>query len=411
MIWSYFLFVEPIHYLNSNKKLGNNQWESVYKQDYIINEGDVILLKNVFINDKSLSGSILINEDQVIEIEFGYYYINGFQAFQYIPRQMYPVSTDSTITPNYNLYWYDASHNHLPDGPLQNNYIYLDGIYPPSYSYQQEPAGGWPQFNFPYDFKPYVFHKIENNEYTLIKNKVQCLIEKGSYSPSQLASILTQKLSSVNNNMSITVYDSSGNKTRTNTLYSGSNLLVGIQSLTDDNIFIGSYVNQYDASGNLDLSRYPQFMIQTEPYQDLFIGAQEFAIDYNLETQSFQFSYMHSPMYAGASNTTGVPSVVFTRIARGFDDGTLVDFFLSDLFTQTKNSGIFITDLQPSNFWENLGFNLSDIIVNTENGIDTGEILSKTTDQQMPLSSVFAGSQFTNAYNTNQVVKFFHHLF
>lgn len=410
-------------YLNSNKKANNNEWETTFKQDYIINDGDVILLKNVFINDKSLSGSILINENQVIEIEFGYYYINGFQSFQYRPQAMYPAPALPYFSTNYNLVWYDQSGNVLPNGPLQNNYIYADSAYVPEYYYQQEPLTGWPQKNFKYDFKCYVYHNYNPvNKYSLIKNKVSCVIEKGSYSPSELASILTQKLSSVNNNMSINVFNKQFQSlpVNQNSLYSGSNLLVGINSFTPNiqpspqtgpdviyaNRFLGSYVNQYDVSGNLNLSGYEQFSIQSEPYEDLYIGAQEFAIDYNLETQSFQFSYMHSPMYAGASNTTGVPSVVFTRIATGEDVGSQVEFFLSDLFTQTKNSGIFITDLQPPLFWENLGFNLTDLIVNTENGVDIGEILSKTTDQQMPLSSVFAGSKFQNAFNINQVVNY-----
>ena len=395
-------------YLNSKKKANNSEWETTFKQDYIINDGDIILLKNVFINDKSLSGSILINENQVIEIEFGYYYINGFQSFQYRPQQMYPVLSESYFSYNFYLDWYGPNNVSLPYGPLQNNYIYpyVPGEYVPNYSYQQEPPGGWPQTNFKYDFKPYVFHIFQDNKYLLVKNKVQCLIEKGSYSPSQLASILTQKLSSVNNNMSITVYDASGNATRTNTLYSGSNLLVGIQSYTDANRFIGSYTNKYDANGNLDLSGYPQFEIQTEPYQDLYIGSSEFAIDFDEINQNFQFSYMHTPMYAGSSNSTGTPSIVFSRIATGENIGDEVAFFLSDLYTQTKNSGIFITNLEPPSFWSSLGFNLTDIVVNTENGIDTGEILSKTTDQQMPLSSVFAGSQFSNQFNLNQVVNF-----
>jgi hypothetical protein len=111
-------------------------------------------------------------------------------------------------------------------------------------------------------------------------------------------------------------------------------------------------------------------------------------------------------MYAGSSNTTGTPSIVFTRLAKGNNAGEQVEFFLSDIYTQTKNCGVFITDLQPREFWSNLGFNPTDLIVNTENGIDTAEILSKTTDQQMPLSSVFAGSQFNNVYNLNQVVNF-----
>jgi hypothetical protein len=415
-------------YQNSNKKSNNNEWETTFKQDYIINEGDVVLLKNVFINDKSLSGSILIYEDTTIEIEFGYYYINGLQGVQYIPRPVYPYPNPilPTFNPNYELIWYDNTGKVLPNGPLQNNYIYSDeanipnGV--PAYYYQQEPATGWPQENFAYDFKAYVYHNYNPvNKYTLIKNKVSCVIEKGSYSPSALANLLTQKLSSVNGNMSINVFNKQLQSlpVNQNSLYSGSNLLVGIGSFTPNiqpspqtgpdviyaNRFIGSYVNQYDGQGNLDLSGYEQFSIQPKPYQDLYIGASEFAIDYDEINQNFLFSYIHTPMYAGLDNNSGVPSVVFVRFATGDPSGQDVKFFLSDLFTQTKNSGIFITDLQPATFWENLGFNLPDIIVNTTNGVDIGEVLTKTTDQQMPLSSVFAGSQFTNAFASNQAVR------
>jgi hypothetical protein len=413
-------------YLNSNKKSNNNEWETTFKQDYIINTGDVILLKNVFINDKSLSGSLLIQEDTTISIEFGYYYINGLQGFQYIPRQMYPAQQAGItfFTPNYDLVWYDQNQNLLPNGPLQNNYIYgSQNTTVPDNSYQKEPIAGWPQYNFPYDFKPYVYH-MYNPAYgwVLIKNKVQCVIQKGSYSPSQIASLLTQKLSSVNGNMAIDIFNPQFSQSipiTENSLYSGSPLLVGVQSYTPNvvqtppriptiiytNRFVGSYNVPPNELG-FDLSAYPQFSIQPKPYQDLYIGASEFAIDYDEVNQNFQFSYFHTPLYAGSSNTTGTPSVVFTRLAKGNNEGEQVEFFLSDIYTQTKNCGIFITDLQPRSFWSNLGFNPTDLIVNTENGIDTGEILSKTTDQQMPLSSVFSGSQFNNVYNLNQVVNF-----
>ena len=410
-------------YLKSSEKNNSNEWVTTYKQDYIINPGDVILLKNCFINDKSLSGSLIIQEDTTIEIEFGYYYINGLQGFQYIPRSVYPAQPAGTtfFTPNYDLIWYDENGDLLPDGPLQNNYIYgSQNTAVPDNSYQREPVTGWPQYNFPYDFKPYVYHSYSpNNGWILIKNKIQCVIQKGSYSPSGIASLLTQKLSSINGQMNQNVYyNNTASITTENSLYSGSNLLLGIQSYSPNipadaqhpdpiytNRFIGSYDVPYNANG-MNLSGYPQFSIQPKPYQDLFIGASEFAIDYDEINQNFQFSYIHTPMYAGSSNADGTPSVVFTRLAKGNNEGEQVDFFYSDLFTQTKNSGIFITDLQPRNFWENLGFNTSDIIVNTENGIDTAEILSKTTDQQMPLSSVFTGSQFNNVYNLNQCVNF-----
>jgi hypothetical protein len=54
---------------------------------------------------------------------------------------------------------------------------------------------------------------------------------------------------------------------------------------------------------------------------------------------------------------------------------------------QSKTSGIFFTKLEPKSFWrDKLGFNLNEVICDVSNGLSIGEVIQKTTDNQIPLN-------------------------
>ncbi|MEY4333746.1 MAG: hypothetical protein RLZZ196_2489, partial [Bacteroidota bacterium] len=49
--------------------------------------------------------------------------------------------------------------------------------------------------------------------------------------------------------------------------------------------------------------------------------------------------------------------------------------------------GIFFTKLEPKSFWrDKLGFNLNEVICDVSNGLSIGEVIQKTTDNQIPLN-------------------------
>jgi hypothetical protein len=90
--------------------------------------------------------------------------------------------------------------------------------------------------------------------------------------------------------------------------------------------------------------------------------------------------------------------------------------YISPLHVQTKQCGIFFTDLysvekgtpKRTKFWQDLGFNLNDLVVNVSNGINTDEILQKTTDTQLGINAIFGARSYnssnllTQTFETNQ---------
>jgi len=365
---------------NFTNKINNASWETVYNPNYVINDGDMIMLKNAFINDTALSGSnINIDADIELKFEFGFYIINGMQFINYqLEDDVFDVQLIQYMTPTYAT---------PPPNPIPNpRPAYGPGI-PTLPNVFNSGFANVPVIPVLTDFQPYVFHTYSNalNQYELFTESHSIILKKGSYTPQQIQSFITNKLSSVNNKNFQGDTNRFGQFDATQ-LNSGSKFLVNVttgSTMTDDGYFLRSYTNTTDmdtvykfklvAPADNDAN-----LIQKITY---FMGTSQLALDYNPENETFQFSFMHTPL----TDTNGNISIILTRMAYHIQEGAV-----TPLMTQTKQGGIFFTKLEPVEFWENLGFNLNNVLVDVSNGVNTDEILRKTTDQQLGMSTILS---------------------
>lgn len=390
-------------------KSGNfNQWETILNNPVVIEEGDVIMMKNAFINNDSLSSSnILIESDIVLEMEFYYYYINGIQNtdIEYqsqnsvtgqagIPNAFFPVMLPNFLTGNL------AEMTDLLEFNKGSQIL---------------------TYNEPLDFEPYVLYKLDdNNNKVPVVGQKNITIKAGSYSPSQLASMITIKLSTVDTNITGFNDYSKGTglgnyqlNTLTPFLYSvGNNTSSAINHI---------FISPNDGPSNVESARAwepifydgrnnnpnwatvrtpdPLYLLDPDNNAQLLVGANQISLDFIQETGVFQWSYMHSPLQAKASfpNSSGISEqaggqdvgVMVNLLHKDFNNPVNDVYRMSPLMVQTKQSGILWKSLEPKSFWQTLGFNLDLITQNIEvNGYTLADIKAKTTDAQIGISEI-----------------------
>ena len=73
------MIIEASKYLSNSKDDNlNGQWQNIYQQPILLNKGDVVSIKNIFIDSSNNnSQNITLNEDVHIDLEMGYYYVNS----------------------------------------------------------------------------------------------------------------------------------------------------------------------------------------------------------------------------------------------------------------------------------------------------------------------------------------------
>ena len=146
------------------------------KKPIAVNDGDSVEFFEAFLNVHSLTGSnIVIPEDLTIRMEFGYYIVNGLQYADYTAVR------DCK-------YYYSADFSQPADNPAGPGY--------PT-AYDLVTNADVPIIT---DFGTYVFHTYDagTSKFTPVIGSFQMVIPAGSYTPSQLATMITQRCSSVN---------------------------------------------------------------------------------------------------------------------------------------------------------------------------------------------------------------------
>lgn len=350
----------------------NSSWETKFNKDIMIENGDVILMKNAYLNiDQNSNTNINITEDIVINIEFGFYIINGIQ-------NIYQGYTGSD--PNPMIYMYTPT------------YIINDAdANPPLLAFSNYTETANQLYYEATDFKPYVLHKTNGNGgYNIVKQNRFFTIFKGSYTPTEIAYIITKHMNSLNNIQMQTVIDD---------INDGVNLKNSLQyqCSTDGNIdelFVGgSYTNtnevNWDTMVKFKLVINPGVDIPANILPDAgsgyVFGANQFSLDFNDDSQKFQFSFMHSPLYDNKGNiSVGLFQTYWNDAKSQAGDSISV---IGPINSQSKTSGIFFTKLEPEEFWrDKLGFNLNEVVCDTSNGLNISEVMSKTTDNEIPLN-------------------------
>lgn len=142
-----------------------------------------------------------------------------------------------------------------------------------------------------------------------------------------------------------------------------------LDTITMSNPFMYKYV--YSETGTtpaIDRTYVYRFYRQgtaTKPFDDMngfffdpdndritnYMGSSQFQLEYDYNNNSlFQFSYLHTPFYSGASEAIQLYTCGYRY---------------NNIFTYLNTmTGIFFTKLEPASFWEDvLGFNLDTLVV------------------------------------------------
>ena len=170
-----------------------------------------------------------------------------------------------------------------------------------------------------------------------IIQKFSMPLKKGIYTPSQLSSLITDKMTKI---------DANGNI--------GNNPAAALYAVNSP--FLGTIIQQTQQEANLffcradggQLIKYNQFAVgqlADTANEDRFLGASQVALQYDDEHKKLEFSILHTPNYVNHSGVAGNDAqagLIYTTY--GIDD---------------KYSGVAFTSLEPLTFWQKLGLDNS----------------------------------------------------
>ena len=178
-------------------------------------------------------------------------------------------------------------------------------------------------------------------------------IEGGNYSPAELCEAFNREAEKVQLGDGLTFPT---NMTNNNFLQT-----VQVPPATDTGIFVNTTPTRTDTMGSAEGMKYDyKFQYGTNPapplpaFNAVICGASNVTLNWEEDTQRFEFEYLHMPYYYSNQESVGY----FEAQTNG--QGAAV----THLDTITRNSGVYLTELtaidsegSPTNFWDNtLGF-------------------------------------------------------
>lgn len=381
-------------------------FQSDLSNEIIINDGDIFQLNSAFIDTvDSSSGEIIIPEDIQLNLNFTPYLTLWTQAGLY---KIDPNSLEPEAEPYPPNYKYIIPYTRIPSEELFNYYLANDSFVEtttiPSpaftliYSYI-DPAfqKQYLQFNIPslnadtrfytnfniiaiagsltmeqpsqsfinqyqlFIFNETIFENVEASNYLHNKYLTTVIIPKGSYNPTELSLLISKKLS-VNNKSA-----SSPN----------GQLIVNpfLKNLSDfepyrppvpplDTTNNPLNTTYFFATDSSDALVYQTLEDPNNPNGNTyFIGTEQLSLEFNTDTQKFQFTYMHSPVYDSESGKN--ISVRYVKSGNNiYSVGSNGGIFFNDLSAEYVSNG------KPFDFWSGvLGFNVASMLVQTSPAI------------------------------------------
>jgi len=157
---------------NATNKVSNAEWESSLSNNVILNDGDTLAVKTVYIDTRTLgSDNIIIEEDTPISIDYYYYYNN--------------TETQNTIVISKPWNW--------GEGESQNNFE--------AGGRKMTNADGLPyllvMYYFPYDYNARLYDKTKPMQWTPVVGTWSMYLRKGAYAKDYLAQLITKNMASV----------------------------------------------------------------------------------------------------------------------------------------------------------------------------------------------------------------------
>lgn len=447
---------------NSTDSASNAEWVTNLKVPTILNQGDSVTVRQAYVDSRlNSSANIVIPVDIPLSLTYYFYY-------------MFPCDAANTVTPAQTVQNGDDGqykNNSYEDVP--NNLVVLIGtpgqvLIPFQGTNLNAAASGVPlppYQNIPYNIEPYI---APNQSYAadlpllLVENKSianggraytktwNYTLKAGSYSPANLADILTKNMAAINpapTKMNFTPYDQFGgnqllpmsqNATELNPfLAKGHNVAFfptafspgssdDYQTITpyadgvvqnnglafatnsdafqnDSTMFAGvfcdfltdckfnkdylseypaaavitnqpisilpcKYVSQYNTSCDIDDDGYPASFSTLITYTSPIVGASEISIQFNTDTNVFQFTYLHTPLLQLPTSSATSEPIEVVKVIKTIN---LVSSNVSvqstpkgavNISTNTRHSGVFFQSMEPYSFWHDImGFDVDNI--------------------------------------------------
>lgn len=113
----------------------------------------------------------------------------------------------------------------------------------------------------------------------------------------------------------------------------------------------------------------------------VYVGTNQFALEFDSDSGKFQFTQTHMPMYSTPSG--GQQAQPCCSVQSYVDASGNTTYASIDV-----RSGVFFTDLQPSSFWESLGFDLKSLLVTDDT---TSHVLQTKLSRGVNVTSQFFG--------------------
>ena len=415
-------------------------WTYDLPRPIIISRGDQVSIVGGVINAGQLTGgNIEVATDITIALEFGFYVINGIQfcdysavndmqyyfAPQWVAQYAGVWSGGNTFTTDLDL---DLAVSGLSVGQVINfttagnktiqslaqgggSTLQLvvtmttAGVPNGADTLLADPGSAQlPNMNNKYltqdvltDGELYTWHLVDPSTpsgFSPIIERTEIQLQAGSYTPQQIQTIITERLSNTNGQ------NLQGDNGEFFQLSSGSKFLRNATTdpLELNSYWLSSYTNSAWTPSTVRRFRY-EMLEEPSNSNDptYFVGASQVALDYDNISQTFQWSFLHTPMTDPA---TGAISNALYRQTFRYNSNT--EQYVGPLQYQTRQSGVFLTKLEPEGFWSSLGFSLGETLVDISDGISTTEVRNKSTDNQLGLSTVLSRSPQGNSIVVNQ---------
>jgi hypothetical protein len=424
----------------------NANWEYILPRPITIDRGDQISIVGGVLNQGQLTGgNIEVATDITIALEFGFYVVNGIQfcgyslvndmQYYFAPEWVgqYPgvwsggdtFTTDNDVALAVSGLQLGQTINFATAGNKTIQALAQGGGSGSQLVVTMTTAGvpngadillGNPgsaqEPNMNNNFIPqdvltdgelYTWHLVDPSTpsgFSPIIERIEIQLQAGSYTPQQIQTIITERLSNTNGQ------DLQGDDGAFFQLSSGSRFLLNAttQTLASDSYWLSSYTNSAWTPDTVRRFRYQEQAVGPAPLAPndtidptYFVGASQVALDYDDISQTFQWSFLHTPMTDPA--TSAISNALY-RSTFKYNAG--VDQYVGPLKYQTRQSGVFLTKLEPEGFWSNLGFSLGETLVDITDGVSTTEVRNKSTDNQLGLSTILSRSPQGNSIVVNQ---------
>mgnify|MGYP003630460055 CR=1 FL=1 len=256
-------------------------------------------------------------------------------------------------------------------------------------------------FNLKLDYVNFlVVANDTTDHFNLVENTISITIDKGVYDPNELAEIFNDKIDDFNRGFGTTALIMNTTRIPTETLYDNWGYKNGAPQATDirrvkallsttNNL---PMTQPYDATDRPtpDKTNGSFAFIATEPSEEneysgfstypntsrgspsvpsgtgdanrLFVGTNEFSMEYDSSTGRYRFTFLHMPLYLASNPICLVAPLFINNSVAPFIPTNDTDTPATFKYV-AHNSGVFFTQMSPQSFWKDkLGLDLKTIL-------------------------------------------------